>query len=56
MRCLNTSSPKSRQIRSLDPRAPMWGASSKVFLGNVPEVDQYRDAWHLIIDHLGVVK
>lgn len=36
--------------------APMWGASSKVFLRNVPDVDQYRDAWHLIIDHLGVAK
>jgi hypothetical protein len=31
-----------------------WGTSSKVLRGSVPGWEQYQDAWHLIVDSLGL--
>ena len=46
--------PMEEVKKACDP-AKMWGASNKVYMHSaIPDWEQYRDAWHLILDYLGV--
>src|SRR5262249_7609170 len=42
-------------VKAVCESAPKWGSASKVYMRRaIPDWNQYRDAWNLISNHLGI--